>query len=255
MKQLARLAWVRMELHDVLYVSYLVPAAEVRRHVPDMLQLSTMAGDRVFVSVVSMKCSGVRMTAFPWPAFHYAQLNIRTYVRDPNTGQPAVCFLHSGVSSAAVSSLTSLFGLGWQKAAFGVRASQSRDGRYLDYAAEGHWNGDIKISAAESGRPEKPVEPLESWRSLVDHLTTPLIGFGGPKGNCQRFEIIHRPLEVRSAGLQSIQFELLRSMNLVDDAALGEPHNVLLVPRAQFTVCLPPRRVKAAQPVQMTLGR
>jgi uncharacterized protein YqjF (DUF2071 family) len=245
MKQLARLVWVKMELHHVLYVSYLVPAARVRPHVPDTLKLSTMAGDRVFVSVVSMRCNGVRMTAFPWPAFNYSQLNIRTYVRDWHTGQPAVCFLHSGVSSTAVSSLTRLFDLGWQKAVFAVQASQSQDGRYRDYVADGYWNGDIKIGACESDRAGKAVEPLENWRSLVDHLTAPLIGFGGSKGNSKRFEIIHRPLEVRSGVLRSIRFELLQSMNLVDDAALGEPHDVLLVPEAEFTVCLPPRRVRA----------
>ncbi len=248
MKQLARLVWVKMRLHHVLYVSYLVPAARVRPHVPDMLKLSTVAGDRVFISVVSMRCTGVRMTAFPWPSFDYSQLNIRTYVRDSHTGQPAVCFLHSGVSSTAVSSLTRLFGLGWQRVAFGVQASQGQDGRYQDYVADGCWNGDIKISAADSNRAEKTVEPLENWQSLINHLTAPLIGFGGPKRNSKRFEIIHRPLEVRAGELRSIRFELLQSMNLVDDAALGKPHDVLLVPQAGFTVCLPPRRVGAVEP-------
>jgi uncharacterized protein YqjF (DUF2071 family) len=246
MKELARLVWVKMRLHHVLYVSYLVPAARVRPHVPDMLKLSTVAGDRVFVSVVSMRCSGVRMTALPWPSFDYSQLNIRTYVRDSHTAQPAVCFLHSGVSSAAVSSLTRLFRLGWQKATFGVRTSQSQDGRYRDYVADGFWKGHIKISAVESNRAEKTVEPLENWQSLINHLTAPLIGFGGTKGNSERFEIIHRPLEVRAGDLRSIRFELLQSMNLVDDAALGEPDNVLLVPQAEFKVWLPPRRVGAA---------
>jgi hypothetical protein len=246
MKQLARLVWVKMTLHHVLYVSYLVPAARVRPYVPETLALSTLAGDRVFVSVVSMKCNGVRMTAFPRPAFNYSQLNVRTYVRDSQTGKPAVYFLHSGVSSTAVSSLTRLFGLGWQKVIVAVQTSHSQDGRYEDYVADGYWNGDIKISAGEPDRAEKAVEPMENWQSLVEHLTAPLIGFGGPKGNSKRFEIIHRPLEVRAGELRGIKSELLRSMNLVDDAGLEEPHSVLLVPQAEFTVCLPPRRVRAA---------
>lgn len=243
MKRLARLARVKMRLHHVLYVSYLVPASQVRPHVPDMLSLSTAAGDRVFVSVVSMSCNGVRMTAFPWPAFNYSQLNIRTYVKDPQTGKPAVCFLHSGVSSTIVSALTRVFGMSWQKVAFELQANQSRDGGYSDYLARGNWKGDINIRAGESDGTGKAVEPFQSRESLIDHLTAPLIGFGGPRGNAKRFEIIHRPLEVRAGELRSIQFELLRSMNLMDEAAMEKPHNVLLAPQAEFTVCLPPGRV------------
>jgi uncharacterized protein YqjF (DUF2071 family) len=246
MKQLARLVWVKMTLRHVLYVSYLVSTSQVRPHVPDVLPLSAVADGRAFVSVVGMKCNHVRMTAFPRPAFNYSQLNVRTYVRDPQTGKPAVYFLHSGVSSTAVSSLTRLFGLGWQKVIVAVQTSHSQDGRHEDYVADGYWNGDIKISAGEPDKAGKAIEPFQSWQSLVDHLTAPVTGFGGPKGSTKRFEIIHRPLEVRAGELRSIQFQLLKSMNLVDEAAMERPHNVLLVPQAEFTVCLPPRPVRAA---------
>ena len=230
----------------MLYVSYLAPPPQVRPHVPDILPLSIVAGDKVFVSIVSMKCNDVRMTAFPWPAFNYSQLNIRTYVKDPKTGKPAVYFLRSGVSSTMVSALTRLFGMSWQKVVFNLQPGQSRDGRYGDYSAYGKWDGDINIRATESGLTEKAVEPFDSSQSLIDHLTGPLIGFGGPKGSTKRFAIRHRPLEVRAGGLQSIQFGLLRSMNLMSESAMEKPHNVLLVPQAEFTVCLPPRLVRAA---------
>lgn len=245
MKWLTRLFWVSMTLRHVLYVSYLVPTSQVRPHVPDALPLSAVADGRVFVSVVGMKCNHVRMTAFPRPAFNYSQLNVRTYVRDPQTGKPAVCFLRSGVSSATVSALTRVFGMSWQKGDLNSRTSQSQDETHGEYLVRGNWQGDVDIRAGVSDGTGRAIEPFQSWQSIVDHLTAPLIGFGGPKGSTKRFEIIHRPLEVRAGELRSIQFQLLKSMNLVDEAAMERPHNVLLVPQARFTVCLPPRRGEA----------
>jgi len=243
MNILAKLMSVQMILRHVLYVSYLVPASRVRPMVPDVLPLATFDSDRVFISVVSMKCNNVRLARLPWPGFDYDQLNVRTYTTDPNTGNNAVYFLLSGVTSATVSRLTSLLGLPWQRIAFELQVGRDDQMRYSNYRAFGHCNGALNINAYERHPHPELIAPFNDPKSVIDHITGPLIGFIGPKGHTSRFGIRHRSLEVRVGELSEFSFTFLRATGLLEKGEELEPHNVLLVPEAGFTVYLPPRRV------------
>ena len=70
---LTRAMSVHMTLRHVLYVSYLLPASQVRPVVPRVLPLAILEPDSVFVSVVCLACEGVRAAALPWPRFTYNQ--------------------------------------------------------------------------------------------------------------------------------------------------------------------------------------
>jgi hypothetical protein len=246
MEVLARLMWVRMRLYHVLYVSYLVPAARVRPLVPDALPLAKVSSESVFVSLVAMQCSGVRSVFIPWPSFKYQQLNVRTYVKDPDTGRPAVYFFQSGVTSRMTAALTGLFGLSWQNIVLMLSLNRSEDGRYEEYAAKGSWHGDFSLLAQESAMEPEHGFPFDGVEALIDHLTGPLIGFAGAQGRTRRFEIRHKALGVQGGRLCDINFPFLAAMRLVEVEEMREPHNVLLVPEAEFTVCLPPRMVRPA---------
>ena len=87
-----KIARVEMSLHHVLYVSYLVPESRVRQLVPEALPLAVVERDNVFISVVILQSTRVRLSSLPFPKFTYNQVNIRTYVLDPHSGQHAVFF-------------------------------------------------------------------------------------------------------------------------------------------------------------------
>ena len=53
---------------------------------PSPLRLSQVDESRVYVSVVVMKNDRVRLNLFPFIWFNYDQINLRTYVVDPKTG-------------------------------------------------------------------------------------------------------------------------------------------------------------------------
>lgn len=75
---------VTMKLCDILYLSYLVPASRIRPFVPEILPMAYI-DDRVFISIVIFHSSGVRLVNLPSLRFDYNQINLRTYVKDPQT--------------------------------------------------------------------------------------------------------------------------------------------------------------------------
>jgi hypothetical protein len=227
MSLLADLTTIKMDLANVLYISYLVPLTRIRQYVPRMLAFASDAADRVYVSFVAMKCHRVRLSGLPWPQFNYDQLNLRTYVLDPQTGNPAVFFLQSGVSMGIVPVLTRLMGIPWEKIEFDLDStSQPR------YRVSGEWLGELNFEI------ESPVG-VSPRESIVQHLTGPLMGFMGSENKLRSFRISHRVLKVQPAALRSIRFPLPVEKGLVTETELETPDNVFMVPKAEFNVHVP----------------
>lgn len=83
---------MRQTWHDLLFAHWPVPAAELRRFVPDGLQLQEFDGTS-WVSVVPFRMSGVTRRfcpALPWVSA-FPELNVRLYVE--RDGKPGVWFL------------------------------------------------------------------------------------------------------------------------------------------------------------------
>lgn len=222
---------VKMGLESLVYISYLVPAGRVRHFVPRVLPLASDEGGNVYVSFVAMKCRNVRLSGIPWPRFNYDQLNLRTYVSEPQTGTPAVYFLKSGVSMGIVPLITRLMGIPWEKISFNMDARSRQV-----YRAWGSWLGQIDFEIGSRGG-----EALQE--QVVRHLTGPMMGFMGGEGKLRRFRINHRSLEVQEAVLNYIRFPLPVEEGLISETQSQKPDSVLMVPEAEFTVYLPPRRV------------
>jgi hypothetical protein len=220
-----------MDLYDVIYISYLVPMARIHHFIPPILSLAVDESERTYVSFVAMRCRRVKLSIFPWPCFHYDQLNLRTYVIDPITDTPAVYFFRSGVSLGIVPMLTRIISIPWERITFQLDENYSSR-----YYASGNWLGELyfEIELSTEGVQEK---------SIIDHLTGPMIGFMGSQNKLRRFKITHQALEVQSAVLRKIRFPLPVEKGLVMDSELQKPDSVLIVPEAKFTVYLPPRSI------------
>ncbi|MBW2011476.1 MAG: DUF2071 domain-containing protein [Deltaproteobacteria bacterium] len=238
-----RLISVKMTLNHVFYISYLVPASRIRPFLPVVLPPATAFPEHMFVSIVGMKCNNVRLSGFPWPSFDYGQLNVRTYVIDPQTGNPAVYFFQSGVSSCIVPLLTSIFGITWERIDFDLQPYLNEEAAQPSYKVIGGWQEDLYFEIVESESSREGMEVFADPESEITHITGPLIGFMGSTGHTIRFEISHLPLEVHRARLLGIRFQLPVAMGLLKEGELSKPDSVLLVPRWEFTVYLPPRRV------------
>lgn len=235
-----RLLNVRMTLSDVLYISYALPAEKMRALVPDNLSLATAGHDMSFISIVALRSTRVRLSLMPLLRFNYHQLNIRTYVVDPVSGKHAVYFIRSGVTSRFISLATRMSGIPWQY--IDMESEVNVQNKTDSYVAFGNWGEDFSIKAqACSNDCEKP--PLfENRKSAVDFLIRPLIGFIGDNRKIGRFTIYHPEVEPESYTLTEFCFPLFTNLGVVDD--LLNPHSVFYLTMADFSIYLPPTRIK-----------
>ena len=231
---------VRMVLRHVLYISYALPAPKIRQIIPDKLPLVTVNNDTAFVSIVALRCERVRINLIPAIRFSYNQLNIRTYVLDPISRKPAVCFLKSGITSSLISLVTRTAGIPWQKIEFNIQ-SQEQAVKTSDIAT-GNWEGEFLLKAHQAGAEVQSPPFFQDLESAVNLLIRPLTGFIVHGKIARRFTIQHAEVRPQVWVLESISFPPLESMEIVEDAS--RPHSVFYLPKAEFSIFLPPRKVK-----------
>jgi hypothetical protein len=235
-----KLLCVRMTLNNVIYISYLLPFERVRPLVPAILPLAVIDGGFVFVSVVVIHCSGVHLRYVPVPRFDYNQFNIRTYVIDPSTGKQAVYFIKSGVTSIPVSKATDIFSLSWQHIGLNICMDHTDDRHPERYRIEGEWNGGISIEVEEKQTSEISLQPFTTMESAVNYLVRPLTGFYQKSKRTGKFNISHPEVFPRMMQLKALKIDMLEEMQILSVGELLQPHNILYVPEAQFTIYLPP---------------
>ncbi|MEN6622238.1 MAG: DUF2071 domain-containing protein [Smithella sp.] len=221
-----KLLTINMELYNLLFISYLVPADRIRPLVPTELALSSL-NNKVFISAVAMQCRMVHLFNLTWPGFNYDQLNLRTYVIDPETGDPAVYFFRSAVSSRIIPAATLIIGIPWTHISFNLLTECSANETF--YRAVGNWNGDIDILMRSS-------LIRNSQDAVIKHITEPLVGFTGRGQNLKRIVITHNVLDVRFLSLMEIKFNLPVKDGLLDASELNKPDSVLIVPQTKFSI-------------------
>jgi len=229
---------VEMLLHNVLYVSYLVPVSRVRPLVPGLLPLSTVGDDQVFISVVAFKSANVRSHFFGFPRFNYNQINIRTYVKDPQTEKQGVYFLFSGITSRFSAFLTSLMGLRWEYAKFVLHISDTNSIEERLWQTKGRWHGDLCIEASTTATSLKELPPFKNAKEAIAYLTGPLVGFYSSNSSIKHLKIWHPTIEPYLATVNTIHLPPLDGLGLLKG---DEKPNVMYVPESPFSIFLPPR--------------
>ncbi|MBA4417954.1 MAG: hypothetical protein C0392_08600 [Syntrophus sp. (in: bacteria)] len=233
---------VLMEIHDVLYLSYLIPEKRLRPAVPDTMPFAVTSQGKTIISLVIFHSRNVRASFFPFFRFDYDQANIRTYVLDPVTGKPAVFFLKSGITSPLIAAITRILGIPWQSVS--MRLDVQRDNNSLyQYAARGDWEGDFNISLQEDRDTLADMEPFRTPEEAIHFLTSPSVGFYGSSGGVIRFEVQHSAIKPSMGKISAINFPLLIRSGLLTDGELWFPHSALIAPRGLFSVSMPPTRV------------
>lgn len=239
-----RLMRIDMALEHVLYLTYEVPATVLRPFVPASLPLATAGDCRAFLSVVLLRCSRVHAACFPLLQFAYRQINIRTYVKDPVSGKPAVYFLHSAVTSPVISVMTRIIGLPWERANLDLNVAIPEEKSGFCYEATGHHQGDIVVQASDLEPLPAAMPPFANAQAAVTFLIFPLTGFFGSKGRVRGVHIEHAVLHPQRLTLREIKLPRLIDMTLLQESNMIRPHSVLYVAEANFRIYLPARTVR-----------
>jgi len=234
---------VRMTLSDILYVSYLIPASQIRPFVPEILPLATV-NDKAFISIVLFHASRIQFENFPSPHFVYDQINLRTYVKDPQTKSHGVYFLRSGINSATTFFLTRFLNFPWENIHFSIKEEHDKEGNYVRYLVSGDWQGKFNVDVKEDASQTINYLPFSTIEEAVQYLTCPLTGFYGSSLKLKRFKVKHSHIQTKYCEVLNISFPLLTDSGLLTEKEILHPHSILLAPQGQFQVFLPPRAIK-----------
>ncbi len=185
----------------------------------------------------------MHLQRLPYVSFNYNQINVRTYVKDPKTGNQAVYFLISGITSRFVSLLTRLAGLNWHYIEYDFEVRSSQETGYNIYKGRGEWGGKLFLEVAEIPQHPGEMPPFKSIEAVSKYVTQAVIGFYGTPDVTKRYQIWHPRLEPKLAQLRALHFSLLHAMELVTEEEIDKPHNVLIVEESSFRIFLPAEKV------------
>lgn len=236
-------ASVVMTLRDMLYVSYLLPAARITKILPNGLEPATTGDGDVFLSLVIFRGSTRAAFRIPAPPIPFDQINIRTYVVDPQTRKPAVYFVRCGINGRFITFMyRALSGMPVEHAPFRISGGADDDGHYKNYLAEGYWHESFSLAAEETGPSLKALEPFGSAEEALQYLMDPLTGFYSAWGGVRRLEIFHEPLKPKTCRAIHVNLPYLEGLGLLNAGEIKDPHNLLLVPHTPFEIFLPPKK-------------
>jgi hypothetical protein len=235
---------VDLSIHDVIYVSYLVPESRVRALIPANLDPAIVSDGNIFVSVVALRNKYVRLSGLPFINFSYNQINLRTYVLDPETRKIGVFFLRSGITSKLIAVFTDLLKIPWEHIRFDIKASKDDKGRYVKYTVTGTWGEEICIEAQEETQEAKSIHTFENQGKVIEYITGGTIGFFTVPGELLRFEVEHSVIEPRFGKVSHINLPIFTSSGILTEEEILTPHNVLLAHSGKFRVFLPPEHTK-----------
>jgi hypothetical protein len=235
-----------MALKDMLYVSYLLPVERIVPMIARGLVPATPDGRSGFLSLVIFKGNTQEAFRIPAPPIPFDQVNIRTYVVDPRTGETAVYFIRCGISGRFITYMyRMLSGMPVEHCTFKITGKPGDAGNYGSYRVEGNWRGPFTITASETAPAVTGIDPFPSADEALLYLMDPAVGLYPARGSLRRLEIFHEPLKPRVCkATAAVRFPCLEELGLMNTEEIARPHNLLLVAHTPFEIFLPPEKEK-----------
>jgi uncharacterized protein YqjF (DUF2071 family) len=238
-------------LQHFAIVTYWVDLLELRKHLHPRFEPVCLAANdrssRALVSVVTFLDRDFRFAIFPWFKRSFGQTNYRAYVRDTQTGEYAVWFFGTCLDSVFVAVPHYFWQLPWHRAQmeFDCQYDQT-EARYGTFKVKtrSRW-APAQLEIKDSGKPPEQLDGVPNLEAGLVLLTHPLRGYffrrDGALGN---YTIWHDRARLTVGTVQEARYSLLQKLGLVEEGAQSDIHSVLIQPSMDFTIYLPPSRVK-----------
>ncbi|MFT7617152.1 MAG: hypothetical protein ACI97A_000786 [Planctomycetota bacterium] len=237
---------VETTLAHFAIVTYYVDPESLRVHIDERFEpdcVETPDGKKALVSVVPFLDRDFRYVRFPWLQWEFGQTNYRAYVTDKETGEHVAWFFGTVLDSIFVNIPRHLWKLPWHRAKIRFDTSYDKEqARYTRYrmSATSDW-ASAELELEDSGQELKSLDGFLSLESGRVILTHPMIGaFNRRDGRLGSYSIWHDKLELTTGRAVTARFPLLHRLGLVEKGDLSGLHSVLIQPRTEFTIYLPP---------------
>jgi len=240
---------VNTQLEHFSIISYKVPIKRIEHFIPKPFKLWTYIEDGMeyaLISAVPFKdkdFSFYRISRFP--KFNFFQTNFRAYIIDERDNSYSAWFFGTTLGSITAIIPKKLWSMPWEYAKYKCSFKQNKD-HYLEYKMEfksKFGNGDIDIES--TGNTVKLLDGFKNREEQVHILTHPIIGYYKMKqGEIGTYEIWHPEIELTEAKASHLYFELFEKLGLLSKSEMMKPHSVLITPKIEFDILLPPRKIK-----------
>ena len=228
-------------------ITYMVEPAALRQHIPERFALDCIpaadGSEQALISVVPFVDVDFRFVGLPWPQWRFGQTNYRAYVTDRESGEHVVWFFGTVLDSFWVNVPRYLWRLPWHSADIAFDTEyDAANGRYTTYHmhAQSEW-APAELQLEDSGESPKTLAGFPDLETGLVTLTHPLRGYYTRRdGSLGSYSIWHDKLQLTEGRPITANFPLLHRLGLVKDGDLSTIHSVLIQPKTEFTIYLPP---------------
>lgn len=239
----ARRTSLEFVLYDMLYLVYFLPTATVAAKLPPSVS-PVEAGDGLTATVVwwfhVLEAKAARL---PSPRVRYSQVSVYTLVRDPLSGERALYFLSSGVTSPLVHRVARWLRIPVEQISLDIRPDKDKRLDFHHYAAYGEWQGSFAVEAKQTAPRLEQLAPFANAEDAVIYLTDALVGLYGNGRALYRLEAWHPRLQPRVATVERVALPFLQKLLDLPETRVRQPDCALLAPRGHYLLHLPPRRL------------
>lgn len=226
---------VLVTIEDLLIVTWEVPEAKLRKRLPCGLVPWSRDGS-ARMSALLFRNRALRPARLGFPRFSCTQMNLRSYILDPRTGEAGSVFFHGLFLGAAwlthASSL--LFRVPFRALPFSLQVE--RDGNRIRLWEAASADGTLRVAAREMDK----ANSLDA--GTLDLLTNPHTGFFERSGrqDLRAWSIWHRSQTLHTMTIEEAKIHPLDEIGIAGGRA---PACGLYVPSIDYEVYLPARKV------------
>ena len=232
---------IRVDIKSFALLTYSVPAARVRAHLPSMYELQTYGRQPDEHCLVTTTCfcnEDFRPALLRMPRLTFNEITYRTYVA--HRGREGVYFFGRFLGSAAAHVPQRVFARDTYLADFDVSIQEGAAGIDSYVCRASSPRGETSFSLRATG-PLRPSEPFDDGDEMALWLTVRLHGFyAGSLGVQGHMPVGHPYVRPYGGELSSAYLGLWEELEVLDRDEMQDPHSVLVVPEVPF-VLHPPR--------------
>ena len=240
---------VNTELEHFAIISYKVPLEKIEHLIPKTFKLWTYienGKEYALVSAVPFKdkdFSFHRVSKFP--KFNFFQTNFRTYIIDERDNSYSAWFFGTTLGSVTAFIPKTIWKMPWEYAKYTFQFRKEKE-LYSEYKmAFKSKLGDGNIEIKSTGKDVKLLDGFKTMEEQVHILTHPIIGYYTISEEVLgTYEIWHPEIELKEGKSEHLYFELFEKLGFLSKSEMNNPHSVLIAPKIEFDILLPPKRIK-----------
>lgn len=238
---------VETSLAHFAIITYMVEPAVLRSHIPERFALDCITApdgtQKALISVVPFVDQDFRFVRWPWLKWRFGQTNYRAYVTDRASGEHVVWFFGTALDSFWVNIPHYAWKLPWHRAQIQFHTDyDDKLGRYKTYrmTANSQWSP-AQLELEDTGSPPQELVGFSQLETGLVLLTHPLRGYYYRRdGKIGSYSIWHDKLNPTVGRVIMAEFPLLQRLGLGQMGDLTAVHSVLMQPKIDFTIYLPP---------------